>query len=164
MKCIMNSRACCFFVLILWGAFSVQAQEGDLLATFKKTAIPLPSFKNDEVKITDFGAVGGGTFVNTTAFKDAITALSNRGGGKVIIPRGIWLTGPIELKSNINLHTENGALVVFTANMDDYPLVETSFEGLNTYRCLSPIYGKGISNIAITGARYPAHLQKTVGR
>jgi polygalacturonase len=151
MKSRMNSRACSLILLIFWSAFGVQGQEVDSPATFKSTPVPLPSFKNDEVKITDFGAVGDGTFVNTIAFKDAITALSNKGGGKVIIPRGIWLTGPIELKSNINLHAEKGALVVFTTNMDDYPLVETSFEGLNTYRCLSPIYGKSISNIAITG-------------
>ncbi len=62
-----------------------------------------------------------------------------------------WLTGPIELKSNINLHAEEGALVIFSKNVQDYPLVETSFEGLNTYRCVSPINGRGLTNVAITG-------------
>jgi polygalacturonase len=73
------------------------------------------------------------------------------GGGKVIIPRGIWLTGPIVLQSNINLHAEAGALITFSKNFDDYPLVETSFEGLNTMRCMSPISGRQLENVAITG-------------
>jgi len=67
------------------------------------------------------------------------------------VPRGIWLTGPIVLKSNINLHTEAGALILFSKDFDDYPLVKTSFEGLETYRCQSPISGVELENIAITG-------------
>src|SRR5699024_10594006 len=70
---------------------------------------------------------------------------------RVVIPRGIWKTGPIMLKSNINLHAEKGALIIFSENKDLYPLVETSFEGLDTWRAMSPIYGKGLENIAITG-------------
>src|SRR5690606_21072937 len=101
--------------------------------------------------IKDFGAVADGKTVNTKAIADAIEAASSKGGGEVIIPRGIWLTGPIVLKSNINLHTEHGALVIFTKNFDDYPLVKTSFEGLNTYRCQSPISGRDLENVAITG-------------
>ncbi|MDZ7691465.1 MAG: glycosyl hydrolase family 28 protein [Balneolaceae bacterium] len=55
------------------------------------------------------------------------------------------------MKSNINLHTEKGALVLFSDNFDLYPLVETVFEGLDTWRAMSPIYGKGLENVAITG-------------
>ena len=58
---------------------------------------------------------------------------------------------PIVLASNINIHTEKGALVIFSGDFNEYPLIETSFEGLKTYRCLSPIYGKGLENIAFTG-------------
>lgn len=118
---------------------------------FKMTPVLEPSFPKNTVSITDFGAVSDGTTLNTAAFSKAIDAASRKGGGKVIIPRGLWLTGPIELKSNINLHAEEGALVIFSKNVQDYPLVETSFEGLNTYRCVSPIYGRGLSNVAITG-------------
>ncbi len=119
---------------------------------FKMTKVVEPVFPSYSVSIKEFGAVADGTTLNTKAFADAINAVSNKGGGKVIIPRGIWLTGPIVLKSNINLYAEEGALIIFSKNMDDYPLLETSFEGLNTTRCQSPIYGKGLENIAITGS------------
>ena len=69
----------------------------------------------------------------------------------MVIPRGLWLTGPIILKNNINLSIEEGALVIFSSDKDLYPLIETSFEGHNTVRCTSPIYGKDLENIAITG-------------
>ena len=69
----------------------------------------------------------------------------------MIIPRGIWLTGPIILKSNINIHAESGALILFSENKDLYPLIESNWEGWKTVRCLSPISGKNLENIAITG-------------
>ena len=119
---------------------------------FKMERVVEPTFANYSVSIKDFGAVPDGSTFNTKAFADAIDAVSKKGGGKVIVPRGIWLTGPIQLKSNINLYIEEGALITFSKNYNDYPLIETSFEGLNTIRCLSPIYGKGLENIAITGA------------
>lgn len=110
-----------------------------------------PTFPDFEVSIKDFGAKGDGLFDNSEAINSAIASTSEKGGGKVIIPRGIWFTGPIALKSNVNLHLQAGALVQFSADFDKYPLIETSFEGLDTYRCLSPIYGKDLTNIAITG-------------
>ncbi|WP_418499896.1 glycoside hydrolase family 28 protein [Flagellimonas sp.] len=109
------------------------------------------SFPDYQVSIADFGAVGDGILSNTTAFADAIEEVSKNGGGRVVVPRGMWLTGPIQFKSNINLHLEDGALLLFSKNFDEYPLVETSFEGLNTVRCMSPIYAVGVENIAITG-------------
>ncbi|WP_187262498.1 glycoside hydrolase family 28 protein [Pontibacter beigongshangensis] len=109
------------------------------------------SFPDYSVSITDFGAVGDGLTKNTKAFEQAIEAVAAKGGGKVVIPRGMWLTGPIVLKSNINLHAEAGSLVLFSKDFDDYPLVATSFEGLNTVRCQSPISGVNLENIAITG-------------
>jgi len=118
---------------------------------FKMDQVTEPGFSNYSASIKDFGAVSDGTTLNTKAFADAMDAVAKKGGGKVIVPRGIWLTGPIQLKSNINLYTEEGALIIFSKNYDDYPLIETSFEGLNTVRCLSPIYGKNLENIAITG-------------
>lgn len=110
-----------------------------------------PVFPDFSVSITDFGAVADGITLNTQAFADAIEHVASKGGGQVIIPRGIWVTGPIHLKSNINLHAEAGALVLFSTNKNLYPLVKASFEGLNTYRCSSPINGRNLQNIAITG-------------
>lgn len=109
------------------------------------------SFPDLEVSIVDFGAVGDGLYSNTQAIAQAIAEVSAKGGGKVTIPRGMWLTGPIALKSNINLHLEAGALLLFSKDFDQYPLVETSFEGLNTVRCVSPISARDVENIAITG-------------
>ena len=119
---------------------------------FKMNKINEPVIPNNTVNIKDFGAVNGGDVLNTKAFADAIEFLSRQGGGKLIIPPGIWLTGPIILKSNIELHAETGALIRFSPNKDLYPIIETSFEGLNTWRCISPIYGKNLENVAFTGS------------
>ena len=118
---------------------------------FKMAKIQEPKIPNNIVNIKDFGAVNGGFILNTKAFADAIDAVTNKGGGKVIIPPGIWLTGPIILKSNIELHAETGALIKFSPDKNLYPIIQTSFEGLNTWRCISPIYGKDLENIAFTG-------------
>jgi len=118
---------------------------------FKMPVVTEPSFPDNTVKITDFGAVADGKVLNTQAISDAIEAVSEKGGGHVVIPRGIWLTGPVVMKSNIDLHAEEGALVIFSSDKDLYPLIQTSFEGSDTYRCLSPIYGKDLENIAFTG-------------
>ncbi len=118
---------------------------------FDMPRVQVPTFPNNSVSITDFGAVGDGLAKNTEAFAQAIAAVAAKGGGKVVIPRGMWLTGPIVLQNNINLHAEAGAMVVFSKDFNDYPLVQTSFEGLETYRCQSPLSGKGLENIAITG-------------
>ncbi len=118
---------------------------------FEMPKVVEPTFPELSVSIVEHGAVNDGQTLNSEAFADAISEVAEKGGGRVLVPRGIWLTGPIILKSNINLHLEAGALVLFSTNKDLYPLIETSFEGLNTVRCLSPIYGKGLENIAITG-------------
>jgi len=113
--------------------------------------VPLVSFPKLTVSIEKYGAVAGGLEKNTQAIEKAISEVSKKGGGTVKIPRGIWLTGPITLKSNINLHLEDGALLLFSKNFEDYPLIDTSFEGLNTMRCISPINAMNVENIAITG-------------
>ncbi|WP_264524282.1 glycoside hydrolase family 28 protein [Flavobacterium sp. N502536] len=118
---------------------------------FKMVKVSEPLIPQNTVNLKDFGAVNGGYVLNTKAFSDAIDAVSKKGGGKVIIPPGIWLTGPIILKSNLELHAEAGALIKFSTDKSLYPIIETSFEGLNTWRCLSPIYGKNLVNVAFTG-------------
>jgi len=118
---------------------------------FDMPILDAPHFPDQVIELSDFGAIGDGEFKNTLAFKQAFDKLDNLGGGTLVVPSGIWLTGPIELKSNINLHLEKGALITFSRDFDDYPLVETSFEGLDTRRCQSPVSGRNLSNIAITG-------------
>lgn len=146
----------CFIGAILLITFQALAQtttSSDLYANleFDMPKVQEPTFPANSVNITDFGAVGDGQTLNTEAFAKAIDAVAAKGGGKVVIPAGIWYTGPITLKSNINLHTEKGALIVFSDDFDLYPLIETSFEGLNTVRSISPINGVNLENIAITG-------------
>lgn len=118
---------------------------------FDMPRVQEPVIPANTVNLIDFGAVSGGQVLNTQAFADAIEAVTRMGGGKVVIPAGIWLTGPIILKSNLELYTEPGALIIFSADKDLYPVIETSFEGLDTWRCLSPIYGKDLENVALTG-------------
>ena len=139
-------------VLALSFCNPITAQKAnDYNVEFTMSKINEPVIPNNIVNIKDFGAVNGGYVLNTKAFADAIDAVSKKGGGKVIIPPGIWLTGPIILKSNIELHAERGALIKFSTDKSLYPLIETNFEGLNTWRCISPIYGKNLENIAFTG-------------
>jgi polygalacturonase len=118
---------------------------------FKMNKVKEPIIPKNTVNIKDFGAVNGGTVLNSKAFADAIDAVSKKGGGKVIIPPGIWLTGPIILKSNIELHAETGALIKFSTDKSLYPIIKSNFEGLNTWRCISPIYGTNLENVAFTG-------------
>lgn len=118
---------------------------------FDMPRVQRPVFPNNEISIADFGGIADGVTLNTDAFAKAMDALSKKGGGVLNVPSGVWYTGPIEFKSNINLHLEKGALILFSANFSLYPLVETVFEGLDTRRCQSPISGRNLENIAITG-------------
>ncbi|UCH62512.1 MAG: glycoside hydrolase family 28 protein [Fidelibacterota bacterium] len=118
---------------------------------FDMTQIVVPKFPSHTENIIDHGAVGDGQTLNTDAFSDAIRACASAGGGRVCIPAGIWLTGPIRLQSNINLYLEKGALIQFSYCFEDYPLIRTSWEGLEQVRCISPIYGAGLENVGITG-------------
>ena len=118
---------------------------------FAMPEVSAPVIPDNEVKLSDFGAVGDGIALNTEAFRKAIDALSQKGGGKLVVPQGVWHTGPIVLKSNIELHLKAGAVILFAADESLYPIIETSFEGLDTRRLQSPIYANGATNIAITG-------------
>ena len=118
---------------------------------FKMAEVSAPVIPDNQVKLTDFGAVGDGITLNTDAFAKAIDALSQKGGGRLVVPQGVWHTGPIVLKSNIELHLKAGAVILFAADETLYPIVETSFEGLDTRRLQSPLSAKGATNIAITG-------------
>ena len=118
---------------------------------FKMPTVAETSFPATSVSIKDFGAIAGTNVKNTDAFKKAMTSINQSGGGKVIVPRGIWMTGPIVLQSNVNLHLEDGAMIIFSRDFADYPLVDVNFESLKKTRCQVTISGKGATNIAIKG-------------
>ncbi len=113
--------------------------------------IELPIFKNDKYNILDYGAKSDVDFNNKEAIQMAIDSCSKNGGGMVIIPDGFYLTGPIELKSNVNLHVCKNAFVKFTKSKEEYPLIWTEYEGIKRIRAISPISARNASNIAITG-------------
>lgn len=113
--------------------------------------IKKPYFNEQHWNIKEYGAVGDGLALNTEIINNVIEKCHIAGGGYVIIPRGLWLTGPIYMKSNVNLHLEEGATLIFSRNIEDYPLIMSNYEGLENIRCTSPIMGTDLDNIAITG-------------
>ena len=113
--------------------------------------IKAPKFKNKDYSILDFGAKGDGITKNTEAFKSAIEACHKGGGGRVVVPAGKFLTGPIYLESNVNLHLEENATIVFSRDTEDYPLVLVRWEGMDCMNYSPQIYAYEEKNIAITG-------------
>ncbi|MCB0494708.1 MAG: glycoside hydrolase family 28 protein [Cyclobacteriaceae bacterium] len=111
-----------------------------------------PVFPDTVFNIMDFEAVADGKFDNTQVFAKAIDACSANGGGMVLVPEGQYFTGPIHLKSNVNLHLDKGAEILFSTNPKDYyPLVHTSFEGTELMNYSPLIYAYKQSNVAVTG-------------
>ncbi|HEY0039981.1 MAG TPA: glycoside hydrolase family 28 protein, partial [Flavisolibacter sp.] len=125
---------------------------GSLVAIAQKyPVVQKTSFRKDSIYITKFGAKADGITLNTKSINDAIDACSKKGGGVVVVPSGFWLTGPIELKSNVNLHLQHNALLQFSSDFNQYKLVEGNWEGLPQMRNQSPISATNATNIAITG-------------
>jgi polygalacturonase len=123
---------------------------------FKPPVIDLivepPAFPDRIFDVRDFGAAGDGTTVNTEAFRRAIEACYEEGGGTVRIPAGVWLTGPIHLRSNVNLHLRRGARVRFSTQPADYlPVVFTRWEGVECYNYSPLIYARDCENLAVSG-------------
>lgn len=120
----------------------------------QKVSLPIiqqVKIKNDTTNIVTFGAKGDGVALNTESINKAISSVSQKGGGVVLVPSGLWLTGPIELKSNVNLHLKRDAILQFTDDFNQYKLVEGNWEGRPAWRNQSPISGTNLENIAITG-------------
>ena len=113
--------------------------------------ITVPKFPGMVYNILDYGAAPTGRALSHDAIQKAIDLCSQTGGGTVLIPAGVYITGPIELKSNVRLYTDYNALVLFSDDFELYPVLDASFEGLDTKRCQSPISARNAENIAITG-------------
>ena len=93
-----------------------------------------PLFKNKQYIITSYGAIADGIYKCTEAINNAINDCAENGGGIVIVPKGTFLTGPVYLKSNVNLHLEEGAVLRFSTTTTDYlPLILTRWEGVDCY-------------------------------
>lgn len=146
-------------LLILFVVCGVHAQETvwtsakqplKEVAALKKV-IKAPKFRKKDYDITAFGAVGNGTAKNTDAIRQAIEKCNAEGGGRVVVPKGVFLTGAIYLKSNVNLHVSEGATLLFSRDSSDYPIVFTRWEGMECMNYSAFIYAYEEENIAITG-------------
>lgn len=122
-----------------------------LMANGNEISPAPPVIPPNVVKLTDFGGVGDGATLNTDAFAKAIAALVERGGGRLIVPPGIWLTGPIQFRSHTELHLDRGALIKFSGDFKLYPLTVIDLKGEKEVDSTSPISGQNLESIAITG-------------
>jgi polygalacturonase len=114
--------------------------------------ITAPEFPDRDFLVSDYGAVNDGSTDNTEAFKRAIEDCSQAGGGRVVVPAGAYLSGPIYLESNVNLHLQRGATILFSTDPEDYlPLVYTRWEGVELMNYSPLIYAFEEENIALTG-------------
>ncbi len=121
-------------------------------APFAMPNLVRPTFPDRLFDIRDYGAEPGGETKNTAAFSEAVAACHEAGGGRVVVPKGDWLTGPIHLRSNVNLHVTEGATIRFSGDREDYlPVVHTRIEGVEVYNYSPLIYAPNCRNIAITG-------------
>jgi polygalacturonase len=162
MKKFINSRSFTIpvaaFALFLVQSFSVPMQAQGTVQSeidqhvkglpFSMASITVPQFGEKSYMINAYGAIADGKTLATSAINDAISACNANGGGRVTIPAGMWLTGPITLKSNVDLHLEKGALVIFTKDHSAFPTV---LNASKAYETECPINGSFLTNVAVTG-------------
>jgi polygalacturonase len=114
--------------------------------------IKAPEFPKRDFDIRKYGAVADGAKDSTAAITEAIVACYRAGGGRVIVPPGVFLTGAVRLLSNVNLHISDGATLRFDRDPRRYlPLVITRWEGMECMNYSAFVYSYGQDNIAITG-------------
>ena len=93
------------------------------IANAQNFKVTQPTFKKDTFNIVKYGAVADGVTLNSKAIQATIDACNAKGGGVVLVPGGFFLTGPIELKSNVNLHIKRDAVLQFTDDFNEYKLI-----------------------------------------
>lgn len=117
---------------------------------FNMPKVQAPTFKNQVYNIKEFGAVADGKTLNTQAIQNAINTCHQKGGGKVVVPKGTWLTAALELLSNVNLVVEKEGILQFTPDRTQYPIIKAGKKS-NTLQTAAPIYAYSAENIGITG-------------
>jgi polygalacturonase len=121
-------------------------------AELLRQKIKEPLFAGKDYLLTEYGARGDGTTDCSEAFRRAIEECSNNGGGRIVVPEGIYITGPLHLLSNTNIYLTGNAVVKFDKIPRKYlPLVFTRWEGVECMNYSPFIYAYGQQNIAVTG-------------
>lgn len=167
--------ALCYLALALGLRASRTPELIEIDAPFPMPALAVPQFPDRDFVVTDYGAKPDGETDISAAIKDAIAACHAAGGGRVVIPAGRWFTGKVHLRSNVNLHLAEGAVLRFSDRPEDYlPAVQTSWEGMECFNYSPLIYAFECENIALSGrgtieakldtwkiwfARPPAHME-----
>lgn len=136
----MNWTACCS-LLLLMTALGCR--------TTQPETPPAPALPTFDVRA--HGAAGDGKTLDTVAFRQAIVAVQQVGGGTVLVPRGVYLVEPIDMVSNMTLHLDEGAILLFSDDPDHYPLVDTRWEGILRQGRRPLLWAKGCENVSITG-------------
>jgi polygalacturonase len=140
----------CLLALCLLAAPCIGADRSALGTAEILARIKAPQFPERDFPITAFGATADSDC--SGALAKAIAACNSAGGGRVIVPAGVWLTGPVTLKSNVNLRLPEGAILRFIPEPGKYmPPVLTRFEGIECMNFSPLIYAFGQENIAVTG-------------
>ena len=147
----MKSKILIVILLAISSSVFAQNKKDSSFSWQNLPLISRPTFKHDTLSIEKFGAKSDGVFLNTQIINSTIKNCSLAGGGVVLIPEGIWVTGPIYLQSNVNLHLSRGANLIFSTDKSLYKLVEGDYEGKPAARNESPINGHDLVNVAITG-------------
>ena len=137
-------------VMVVGFASAIAADYGKYYQNLPvKMVQPLaPEISDYSVNIKDFGGVGDGLTLNTEAFAKAIKALDNKGGGHLVVPEGVWLTGLISLKDNIDLHLEKNAILMATPDRTQHFKVK---DGVKDKKCSPLISASKRKNVSITG-------------
>ena len=111
----------------------------------KVEQVSRPVIPANEVKISEVGGIGDGVTLNTEAFENGIKKLQKTGGGRLTVTQGVWLTGPIQLKDNIELHLEKNAIILMSADKSLFVNPKSA------NKCFAGIRASKRKNIAITG-------------
>jgi polygalacturonase len=153
LRCVIFAFLCCLLIICIvpaqqtapvhkgWDAFSEIAKQ-----------ISPPAFPQKDFPVTKFGAIGDDNTDCTSAFKKAIEQCHTAGGGRVVVPKGIYLTGAIHLLSNVNLYISKEAVIKFSTDPKKYlPVVYVRWEGVECVNYSPLIYAFEQENIAVTG-------------
>nr|WP_042187016.1 glycoside hydrolase family 28 protein [Kibdelosporangium sp. MJ126-NF4]CEL17748.1 Polygalacturonase [Kibdelosporangium sp. MJ126-NF4]CTQ91028.1 Polygalacturonase (EC 3.2.1.15) [Kibdelosporangium sp. MJ126-NF4] len=132
-------------------AAAAEASPWDRVPVILSRIVP-PTFPDVTFDVTAHGAKGDGKTKNTKAFAHAVEACAKAGGGRVVVPPGSFLTGPITLLSGVNLVVSAGATVKFSTDPKDYPRVFTRWQGIECVNYSPFVYARGQRNVAITGS------------